>query len=52
VRLRSGGLLAVEIGAQQGPAVLAAAGREQGLTGAEIRRDLAGRDRFLLARAG
>ena len=48
-RLATGGLLAVEIGAEQGPAV-----RELfagvGLTGIEILRDYAKRDRVVIAR--
>jgi release factor glutamine methyltransferase len=48
--LRPGGVLVVEIGADQGDAAvrLAAAG---GLTGVEVRPDLAGRCRVLVARA-
>lgn len=46
--LRPGGLLLVEIGAGQGPMVLALA-RGAGLCGAEILKDLAGLDRVLAA---
>ena len=48
--LRAGGALVSEIGATQGDAVRALA-TEAGLTRVEIRRDLAGRDRVLTARA-
>jgi release factor glutamine methyltransferase len=48
--LRPGGLLALEIGAAQAEAVLALVARAEGLTGAQVRRDLAGRDRIVLAR--
>lgn len=47
--LRPGGLLVVEIGATQGAAAVAAA-TAAGLVGAEVRPDLLGRDRALLAR--
>jgi release factor glutamine methyltransferase len=48
--LQPNGLLAVEIGAGQGGAVLALAEAVAGLSGAEIRPDLAGRDRILIVR--
>lgn len=49
--LRPGGSLVVEIGDGQGEAAAALA-TEAGLSGVEVRRDLAGRERVLLARAG
>lgn len=48
--LRPGGLLALEIGAGQGTAVLDLVGATPGLEAAELRPDLAGRDRIVLAR--
>ena len=48
--LAAGGLLALEIGADQGPAVEALLARTPGLSRVEIRRDLAGRRRVALAR--
>jgi len=47
--LRAGGLLAMEIGAEQGEAVLNLAGDVAGLTRARIHRDLSDRDRMVLA---
>lgn len=47
-RLRPGGLLALEVGADQGPAVVALS-REGGFGSVEVRPDLAGRDRVVLA---
>lgn len=47
--LRPGGALAVEIGEDQGSEAHRLA-LQAGLAGVEIRRDLAGRDRFLVAR--
>jgi release factor glutamine methyltransferase len=47
--LNPGGLLAVEIGAEQGASALDLARQTEGLTGISIRQDLAGRDRILLA---
>jgi release factor glutamine methyltransferase len=47
--LRPGGLLAMEIGADQGPAVVALAAAA-GLAGARVMRDLAGRDRIVTGR--
>lgn len=46
--LRDGGVLAVEIGASQGPAVAATIGNS--FRDVEVRSDLAGRDRIVLAR--
>lgn len=48
--LEPGGLLAVEIGAGQGPQAMALAAAVAGLADAEVRKDLSGRDRFVLAR--
>jgi release factor glutamine methyltransferase len=48
--LRPGGRLFVEIGAGQGPLIVALAGETIGLTDAVVRRDLAGKKRFFLAR--
>lgn len=48
--LEPGGLLALEIGAGQGREVLALLEAADALTGVELRRDLSGRDRFVLAR--
>ena len=51
-RLRPGGLLALEIGANQGPAVLGIMEAQGGAWGAaRILKDLAARDRVLLAEA-
>ena len=47
--LRPGGALVLEIGADQGERVTALA-RAAGLEGVEVRRDLAGHDRILVAR--
>ncbi len=47
--LESGGLLALEIGASQGPTALALAQEAGGLGRERVVRDLAGRDRYLLA---
>lgn len=47
--LRPGGLLALEIGAGQGAAVAALVREQGGFGPLEIRRDLAGRERFVLA---
>ncbi|MBU3690071.1 MAG: protein-(glutamine-N5) methyltransferase, release factor-specific [Acidimicrobiales bacterium mtb01] len=49
--LKPSGWLVIEIGHRQGDAVLALA-REHGLVDAEVRSDLAGRPRLLLARLG
>jgi release factor glutamine methyltransferase len=49
--LRPGGLIALEIGAEQGSKAVALATSIVGLADASVRRDLAGRDRYLLARA-
>jgi release factor glutamine methyltransferase len=48
--LRPGGALVAEIGAAQGPRVAALA-RESGLVDVEVRADLAGHDRILMARS-
>ena len=48
--LERGGLLAVEIGAEQGDAARAVAERASGLEDVRVVRDLSGRDRYLLAR--
>ena len=48
--LEPGGLLALEIGAGQGARALALLEGVGELAGAELRRDLSGRDRFVLAR--
>jgi release factor glutamine methyltransferase len=48
--LRPGGLLALEIGAAQGKAVLGLIRATAGLESAELVQDLAGRDRIALAR--
>lgn len=48
-RLASGGMLALEIGAGQGRALVALAGETPGLRGARVEKDLAGRDRYLVA---
>lgn len=48
-RLAPGGLLALEIGAGQGPAVLALLERTAGYAPARLEQDLAGRDRMALA---
>jgi release factor glutamine methyltransferase len=50
--LRPGGLLALEIGEGQGPAVRALLTRRNGWRHARIERDLAGRDRYALAERG
>lgn len=50
-RLTPGGLLAIEIGADQGEAVLELLERSPGLVESRIEKDLAGRDRMALARA-
>ncbi|HEU0052461.1 MAG TPA: peptide chain release factor N(5)-glutamine methyltransferase [Longimicrobium sp.] len=47
--LRAGGLLAMEIGAAQGEAVRALVRAAGGFSEAEVRRDLAGRDRVVTA---
>ena len=47
-RLVEGGMLALELGADQGSAVVAMA-RAVGLDRPELRRDLAGRDRYVVA---
>jgi len=47
-RLVEGGLLALELGAAQGAEVMAMA-KEAGLERPELRRDLAGRDRYVVA---
>ena len=47
--LHPGGLLAIEIGADQGAAVRSLAHATGAFNGVEIRKDLAGRDRMLLA---
>ncbi len=47
--LEDGGLLAVELGAGQGEAVLRLVRNTPGLRDARLRRDLAGRDRYVLA---
>jgi release factor glutamine methyltransferase len=47
--IRPRGWLVVEVGEAQGDAVATLA-RDAGLTEVEIRRDLAGRDRVLIAR--
>lgn len=48
-RLNAGGLLALEIGADQGPAVLDLLERTRGYVAPRVERDLAGRDRMALA---
>ncbi len=48
-RLVEGGLLALETGVDQHPALVAAA-EQAGLAGVESRKDLSGRDRFITAR--
>jgi release factor glutamine methyltransferase len=50
--LRAGGLLALEVGSTQAPLVLAAIEATGGYEDACVRRDLTGRDRVILARAG
>jgi release factor glutamine methyltransferase len=50
--LRPGGLLALEVGATQASRVLAAFEAAGGYTDARVRRDLAGRERVVLAQAG
>lgn len=50
-RLAPGGLLALELGASQGASVLEMVLDTAGLRDGELRRDLAGRNRYLLARA-
>ena len=50
-RLREGGALVVEIGIDQGERVRALA-LEAGLIDVEVRKDLSGRDRMLIARRG
>jgi release factor glutamine methyltransferase len=47
--LRPGGLLALEIGCDQGPAVAALIAAEPAFTAVRVRPDLGGRDRFVLA---
>jgi release factor glutamine methyltransferase len=49
VRLNAGGLLALEIAADQGAVVLERIGREGAYTGARVERDLTGRERLVLA---
>lgn len=49
VRLNAGGLLALEIAADQGAVVLERIGREGTYTGARVERDLTGRERLVLA---
>jgi release factor glutamine methyltransferase len=49
VRLKAGGLLALEIAADQGAVVLERIGREGTYTGARVERDLTGRERLVLA---
>lgn len=51
-RVRPGGLLALEIGAAQGPAVLALARESGAWTAERVGSDLSGRDRYLLAARG
>lgn len=52
-RLAPGGLLALELGAGQGGTVLTRTRLTAGLCGAQLKRDLAGRERYVLAhRAG
>ena len=46
--LNDGGLLAMEIGAEQGAQVLDLAGSVNGLVRARVERDLSGRERYLL----
>jgi release factor glutamine methyltransferase len=48
-RLEAGGLLALEIGARQGPAVLALLEQTGSYVPARVEQDLAGRDRMALA---
>jgi release factor glutamine methyltransferase len=48
--LKPGGTMLVEIGAEQGPAVAAAAAATRGLTDVRILKDYAGLDRILMAR--
>src|SRR5690606_32301190 len=48
-RLETGGLLALEMGAGQGAAVLSLLERAGRYTAARVRQDLAGRDRIALA---
>lgn len=48
-RLKPGGLLALEIGAHQGPSVLDLLERTHGYVRPRVERDLAGRDRMALA---
>ena len=50
--LRPGGVLACEIGESQAAAVLELVAETAQPMGGEVRRDLTGRDRFLLARKG
>ncbi len=50
--LVAGGLLCLEVGADQGPRVAELIERTVGLLDVRIRRDLAGRDRYVSARAG
>jgi release factor glutamine methyltransferase len=47
--LRAGGLLALEIGAEQGPAVLELVRAAGGFGAPRVEKDLAGRDRIVLA---
>ena len=51
-RLRPGGLLALEMGATQGPAVLALLAESGRYVDPRVERDLAGRERIALATAG
>ena len=49
--LATAGLLALEIGAKQGPAILQLIHGTEGLEQARVEKDLAGRDRYVLAHA-